>query len=119
MHREDKVTDVLAVLTEIRGGFRRGICGRDCTELRKSAVTNVAEAELRKGRYKNMDSAYKTIHDAPARRLRPEVASIKHFDWLADQWLLSNSAALETILMNHSESVAQRAEVTRFFRGTK
>jgi hypothetical protein len=121
MHRDDKVTDVLAVLTAINNGFnnngfKSGLYGRDCTELRKNAVIKVAEAELRIGRYKNMDSAQKTIHDACARRLRPAVASIKKFERLTDQWLFRNSADLETIIKDHSESVAQQAEVTRFFR---
>jgi hypothetical protein len=116
MHRDDKVTDVLAVLSAIRNGFKSGLYGRDCTELRRSAVIKVAESELRTGRYKNMDSAFKTIHDACARRLKPDVANIAHFDRLTDQWLFRNSTELERIIRDHSESIAQRDEVTRFFR---
>ena len=119
MNRDDKVTDVLAVLTAMINSFKSGLYGRDCTELRKNAVNEVATSELRMGRYKNMNSAYKTIHDALARRLKSEVANIKHFDRLADQWLFRNSNELETILINHSQSVAQRAEVAHFFRGQK
>jgi pyridoxine 5'-phosphate synthase PdxJ len=116
MHREDKVTDVLAVLTAIRNGFKSELYGRDCTELRKSAVMKVAESELWTGRYKNMDSAFKTIHDACARRLKPDVANIAHFDRLTDQWLFRNSTELERIIRDHSESIAQRVDVTGFFR---
>jgi hypothetical protein len=115
MYRDDKVADVLAVLTVIRDGFKSGLYGRDSTELRKSAVMKVGESELKARRYKNMDSAFKTIHDACARRLKPDVTSIAHFDTLVDQWLFRNSTELERIIIGHSKSIAQRAEVTRFF----
>lgn len=72
-YQRDKVTDVMAVLEAIRGEFTTRRNHRNTTELRKEAVRLVAESELRARRYKNADSALKTIHDACARRLRPQV----------------------------------------------
>ena len=57
----------------------------------------------------------KTIHDACARRLKPDVGNIKHFDKLADEWLHQNSMKLKDILLKHAESHSQQGVVTDFF----
>lgn len=109
------MSNVEAVLKVMRSEFKRASNYCNSTELRKEAVKEVAEAELRAKRYKNQDSALKTIHDACARRLKPDVGNISHFDRLADQWLRQNSMRLKEILLKHSESRSQRAAVTDFF----
>jgi hypothetical protein len=117
LYQNDKVSDVMAVLRNIKEGFKRRNNYRDTTELRKDAVMVVAESGLRAGRYKNEDSALKSIHDACARRLRPQVVNIAEFDRLVDQWLRQNSMRLKDILLEHSESRSQRAQVSPWFGG--
>jgi hypothetical protein len=106
----DKVSDIIAVLTVMKREFRR--THRNTTELRKEAVMEVAETELRSGRFLNQDSAFKTIHDACARRLG---LTIKAFDTLADQWLRQKTEGLKNLLRTHSEGSSQRIAVTTFF----
>jgi hypothetical protein len=115
-YQRDKVTDVMAVLKTIRGDFETRRNYRNTAELRKEAVKIVAEAELQARRYKNTDSAEKTIHDACARRLRPQVGNIVDFDNLVDQWLRQHSMRLRDILLGHSESRLQRTEVDQWFK---
>lgn len=114
-YQNDKVSDIVAVLKTMRNEFRKTSDYRSSTELRKEAVKEVAEVELQEKRYKNQDSAFKTIHDACARRLRPQVSNIKDFDKLSDHWLHENSMKLKDVLLSHSESRSQRATMTDFF----
>jgi hypothetical protein len=111
----DKVINVMAVLTVIRNEFEKTPNCRYSTELRKEAVNDVAETELIAKRYKNQDSALKTIHDACARRLKPDIGNIRDFDGLTEQWLRQNSMQLKDILLKHSKSHSQSVEVTKFF----
>ena len=111
----DKVSDVIAVLTIIRNEFRRASNYRDVTELRKDAIKEVADTELHAKRYKNRDSAEKTIHDACARRLKPDVGNISDFDRLVDQWLRNDSMVLRDILLRQAEYHSQRKAVADFF----
>lgn len=114
-YQRNKVTDVMAVLETIRDEFNKSKNYRNTTELRKEAVGLMAELELRARRYKNADSAQKTIHDACARRLRPQVANIRDFDNIVDQWLRKSSMQLKDILLGHAESRLQRSEVDQWF----
>jgi len=114
-YRKDKVSDVLAVLAIMKKEIKKESYFRDITVLRQEAVQEVAEIELRAKRYKNRDSALKTIHDACARRLRPDVDNIAVFDRLADQGLRRSSSKLRDILLRHSKSFSQRASVNDFF----
>ena len=113
-YRNDKVSDVIAVLTVMRNEFKRTSNYRGSTELRKKAVKDVAEKELElsAGRYKDERSAFNTIHDACARRLKLD---IRDFDGLTDQWLCQNPTRLKDILLKHSKSRSQHDEVTKFF----
>ena len=115
-YRKDKVSDVVAILAIMRDEFNSRSSYYNCTELRKEAVKGLSENKLRQNRFKNQDSAEKSIHDACARRLKPDVGSIKDFDRLADQWLRQNSMRLKDILLKHSESSSQRSMVADFFR---
>jgi hypothetical protein len=114
-YQNDKVTDIMAVLGTIKGEFKKRNSYRNTTEMRKDAVRGVAESELRAKRYKNENSAQKTIHDACARRLRPEVAHMADFDILVDQLLRQNLMRLKDILLRHSKSLSQRSKVDQFF----
>ena len=114
-YRNDKVSDVISVLAVMRDEFNRTPRYRNTTELRKDAVNEIAESELLAKRYKNQDSASKTIHDACAHRLRPDVGCMRDFDELADEWLRRKSMILKDILLKHSDSQSQRIVVSSFF----
>ena len=115
LNKNDKVTDVIAVLINIHNESKKGHNYHNITELRKNAVKSVAESELRKKRYKNEDSAQKTIHDACTRRLKPDVVNIAVFDSIVDQWLRQSSMRLKEILLGHSLNRSQQTEINRFF----
>jgi len=83
--------------------------------LRKEAVKGLAENELRQKRYKNQSSAEKSLHDACARRLKPDIDNIKDFDGFVDQWLRQNSVRLKDILVKNTKSNMQRSLVADFF----
>jgi hypothetical protein len=117
--RNDKVTDVVAVLSIIREKYRKryGYC--NATELRKESIIDLAEFELRSGRYKNERSAIETIRDACTRRLKPNITGIRNFDRLVDEWLHGDSSTFKAILLKNSKRSSQQAEVSRFFEGVK
>ncbi len=112
----EKVSDVLAVLAIMKKEIKKASYYQDITKLRKEAVQEFAEVELSANRYKNMDSALKTIHDACVRRLKPDIDNIAAFDRFADQSLQHNSLKMKDILLRHSESYSQKAKVTEFFK---
>jgi len=114
-YRNDELSDVVAVLTLVRDEFKKRSSYINSTELRKDAVKAFAETELKAKRYKNQDSALKTIHDACARRLKPDVNNIRDFDVFVDQWLRQKSVTLKEILLKHCENKSQRAMVISFF----
>ncbi len=111
-YRNNKVSDVIAVLKVMRRKFKRTSNSCDFTELRREAVKDIAETEYSKGRFEHQDSALKTIHDACARRLKHYIAD---FDRLTELWLRQNSMQLKDILLKHSKSSSQCDEVTSFF----
>src|SRR5687768_13956173 len=100
--RNNRVSDVLAVLKVMRNEFNRksGYC--EPNELRKKAVEDVAEAELQADRFMDSRSAKNSIQDACTRRLKPDGKNgkIKDFEKLADEWLRKNSKELKYILLN-------------------
>jgi hypothetical protein len=112
---KDKVSDVLAVLALMKWEIKKTSYYRDARDLRLEAVKEVAENEFRANRYKNLNSAFKTIHDACARRLRPDVGNITDFDRIANQCLRHNSTELRDILLRHSANYSQKVAVNNFF----
>jgi len=115
-NRKDKITDVLAVLAYIKKSIKRSTVYQEITELRKEAIQEISAIEFHSGRYKNIESASKTIHDACARRLRPDIENISDFDRIADKSLRNNSSKLKIILMAHSKSMEQMKLVNDFFK---
>lgn len=113
--RNDKVRDVIAVLAIMRNKYRNESSNRTVTKLRIDAVKSVAETKLQSKRFKNFVSAHETINDAFARRLKPDIADRQAFDELAVQWLRNNSMRLKDILLKHSKSNSQLADVNDFF----
>ena len=118
-YRDDKVLDVIAVLTIMRNEYKKRPNYRNTTELRKEAVNYIAEQELHSRRYKNQNSAVKTIHDACARRLKPDIENIVSFDHFADLWLRNNSMLLKNILLKHSDTQLERIAVKGFFNDNR
>lgn len=116
-YRNDKVTDVIKVLTVIKNEFIRSPHYKNTSELRLQAVQMVAERELKLKRYKNMRSAFYTIHDACARRFKPDVENIQSFDRLIDEWLYrENASKLKNILTKNCQNKSQQYEVEEFFK---
>jgi hypothetical protein len=90
-----RIEDVLDVLREIRSVDSEGRSGRSVKNVRLQAVQKVAKAELAKGRFKNWDSAEKSIHDACTRRLN---LSAEEFDALVKRWLSGQPEGLQSLL---------------------
>jgi len=114
--QKDLLSDVLGVLSifkEIMNETQKNI---DVTELRILSIKITAERELKKGRYKNYISAKNTIHDALARRLRPKIKDIKHFDHLLEQWVNSESSKLKYILLSQVTRKDQIEEIKEIFK---
>lgn len=113
MHYEkNKISDIISVLDTIKNEFQRH---KNITELRKEAIKVVAERELKKNRYKNKNSAEKTIHDACVYRLNPDIKKTRDFDYFVSQWLNQNSMILKDILLGHAVGQLQKKEVNDFF----
>jgi hypothetical protein len=114
-HQRDKVSDVIEVLTIMKNEFKKSKNYQNTISIRILATKMVAETELKNNRYKNLTSAKNTIHDALARRLKPDIKGIKTFDILADQWLHNGSMELKNIILGHAASRTQSSIVERFF----
>ena len=114
-YQRDKVGDVIEVLTVMKNEHQISTNYQNTTSLRILATKIVAEIELDNNRYKNITSAISTIHDALARRLRPDIKNIKEFDELTDQWLRNGSMELKDILLGNTESITQSSKVEIFF----
>ena len=91
------IEDVLDVLREIRSVDSAGRSGRSVKDVPLQAVQKVAKAELVKGRFKNWDSAEKSIHDACTRRLQKNL-SAEEFDALVKRWLSGQPEGLQSLL---------------------
>ena len=111
----DKISDMVVILKLIK--YKFGTTNNHCNiaKLRREAIKEFADSEFREGRYKNENSAVKTLHDACARRLKPDIIGILNFDCLVERWLHQNSVILKEILLRHSVSGAQRSETNRLF----
>ena len=114
-HQKDKVSDVIEVLTVMKNEYQSFKNYQNTTNIRILATKIVAEIELGHNRYKNITSAKNTIHDALARRLKPDIKNIQKFDELADQWLRNGSMELKNILLGHTASKTQSSMVEIFF----
>ncbi len=115
----DKIGDVLFVLKEIFNEVKGSIGNIKATEIRRRAVKSVARTELAKNyRFKDFDSAKKSIHDACVRRLRPNISKVSEFDQLIELWINQNSSQLQNILIKHATNNVQRNLISDFFKET-
>jgi len=113
---KDKVSDVIAILRLIKDKFTSSINYRNLSELRKDAIRELAESELRIKRYKDERSAVETLRDACARRLRPDIVGIHDFDTLVRQWLFQDAMILKRILLKHSINTCQCVNIIKLFQ---
>jgi hypothetical protein len=80
-------------------------------EIRRSATRSVAENGLAVRRFKNQNSAERTIHDALIRRLNPDVRTAAEFDNLVDQWIRGRPEALRRLLAARAVTESQRQRI--------
>ena len=84
------ISQLADVLEEIAAERKRRFA--DISELRKGAVSAVAEKYKREER---------TIADGFIRRLRPEISSTDEFDRALNDWIKSKSDKLQRALLAH------------------
>lgn len=100
-----KIDDVLQVLAGIRDGYRQGK-PEPLRSVRIRAVRRIAEQ-------RGVD--YQTIADAYIRRLAPDIRRTPAFDRLVEEWLASDSPALQRILERHTLDRGDPARIRQFF----
>lgn len=102
------IEDVLHVLREILTAWSARGSGRSISDLRLQAIRKLAIRELAGHRFKNYDSAERSIHDACTRRLG---LSAPEFDARVHRWLSGDSSELLSLLMSVNGYVTKRIEV--------
>jgi hypothetical protein len=114
----DQFLDIVMVLLEARLEQQRSAAFVAPSELRKNAVRTFAEKEHQRGRFKNLDSAEKSIHDACVRRLNPDVKTIAEFDRLLADWLAGTPRRFRDILSRHARTEQHHSLITAFLTGS-
>ena len=102
------IEDVLDVLQEIHAAYTPNTSGGSVSALRQQAVRTVAARELAGHRFKNRDSAEKSIHDACTRRLN---LAVSEFDALVHGWLSGDPGDLQSRLRTVDGYVQKRPAV--------
>lgn len=110
----DQFVDIVMIAYETKRESQRAGTNVAIAELRRDAVIAYAETQFTAGRYKNLESARNTLHDAVTRRLQPDVGSIEDFDKLLNGWLRKGSGRLAKVLRKHART-AQHRELIRLF----
>lgn len=100
------IEDVLDVLREILTAYSASGSGCSVAGVRLDAVRKVAARELAGHRFKNYDSAERSIHDACTRRLK---LSAPAFDARVKRWLSGDPGELQSLLRSVGGSVENRA----------
>lgn len=111
----DQFVDLVMIATHARHLHEKAGIFVAASELRKDAIRIFAEQEYSSGRFKTLDSANKTLHDACVRRLQPHVNSIDEFDTILEEWLRTGSGRLSKILSHHARTDAHRGLIEAFF----
>jgi hypothetical protein len=111
----DQFVDIVMIAMEARRLRSESPSFAPVDELRQSAIRAFAETEYQRGRFKTLDSALKTLHDACVRRLSPEVSSVAEFDELLGEWLSGRSDRLAKVLVQHARTQAHRELIRAFF----
>jgi hypothetical protein len=110
----DRVSDVLHVLSIMRSDFTNVSHLVDVTRSRKTAVNAVAESGIENGRFKNgIVAAEKSIRDACSCRLGFQ--RIREFDDLAEQWFRKGSMRLRDVVFQVANNLSRKNKVIEFF----
>jgi hypothetical protein len=112
--RRSRVEDVLDVLREIRKHFARVGGHRAVEDLRTHGIDIVARQELGKGRFRNHESATKSIHDACTRRLT-KIQHVGELDYAVHEWLAGTSERLRAAVTYEVRSDRELSLVKHFF----
>lgn len=112
--RKSRVYDVLDVLEEIK--FKNSASGSysRIVDLRKNAIIKIAEREYKSGRFKNKESAERTIHDACTRRLA-KIHDVYNFDNAVKEWLSDRSHKLKLALEAEASDDNELNKIAKFF----
>lgn len=111
----DKFVDIAMIAATARQMHADAYAFVPIDEIRRDAIHKVAEDQFRGGRYKSLESAEKTLHDACVKRLKPEVNSIEEFDALLEKWIRKGSTDLADALKRKATHPAQRELIRVFF----
>lgn len=102
------IEDVLDVLGEILTVYSASGSGCSVSDVRLEAVRKVATRELAGHRFKNRDSAERSIHDACTRRLK---LSAPAFDARVNRWLSGDPGELHSLLRSVGGYAKNRSAV--------
>lgn len=102
------IEDVLDVLREILTVYSASGSGCSVSDVRLEAVRKVATRELAGHRFKNRDSAERSIHDACTRRLK---LSAPAFDARVNRWLSGDPVELHSLLRSVGGYAKNRSAV--------
>ena len=105
--------DFLDVLFAVRK--EAGKAGTNWTQLRQTAIDTVARRWLDRERYKNLDSARKTIHDACVRR-QPDIRNAAALDNIIGHWLMGDSGPLKKALASCEPTPPQSERIVELLR---
>jgi hypothetical protein len=111
----DQCVDIVMIAMEARRLRSESLSFVSVDKLRQSAIRGFGETEYQRGRFKTLDSAIKTLHDACVRRLSPEVGSVGEFDGFLGEWLSGKSNRLAMVLVRHARTEAHRELIRTFF----
>tara|TARA_R110002096_G_scaffold97694_6_gene217672 strand:- start:7609 stop:8382 length:774 start_codon:yes stop_codon:yes gene_type:complete len=109
-----RIEDVLDVLKAMEDKFIDSGKTARISELRQYAINEIAHHELKSNRFKNKDSAEKSIHDACTRRLR-KINDIYNFEHAAKDWLNGNSNPIIRALEFEIRTSHERLLIDKFF----
>lgn len=111
----DQFVDLVMIAAEAREQRKKARSFVAPADLRRDAIRALAEREHNSGRFKNLESAERTLHDACTQRLKPDIQSIEDFDHLLEKWLRGDGAPLSELLKRHARKDQHRALIRVFF----
>lgn len=110
-----RIEDILDVMKEMRKKFSNLGGSHQMGRLRQESIKQVAHRELQSGRFKNRDSAEKSIHDACTRRLR-KIEDTYNFEHAVKEWLYGNPEKIRKAIELEIRSNREKLLVSNFFK---
>jgi len=112
-----RIEDVFDVLEEIENKISNQGRSGQIGNLRQEAIKVIARRELQSARFKNRDSAEKSIHDACTRRLR-KIKNVYNFDHAVREWLNGNPDKIKKAIEFEIRTNREKLLVSKFFKDT-